>query len=321
MNIKELRERVNLTQEELSLETHIPRERIAKWESGNIQPKTLDYNTLNIFFQNREKKIRDLYNICINDAKDILLTLKSEVPWVGTPPSENKKFIEVKFFVDSEKFENWMLLCNELFSIIKIKKTPKINNSTTSVRTVCDFIRAIPNYKKFAWLLTDESEMLKETVSNEMTKIHKPIKYMEKIIESQDVTLYDISTAANLKTLFVQKEQNILGKITLPNIPKCDGAMYVTGDSMDPIIKSGDIICYKEIQDFNNIIYGEMYIVSIDMEGDEYLSVKYITRSDKGDAWVRLESYNKRHSPKDFELKYVNALALVKISIRMNTMG
>jgi hypothetical protein len=64
-----------------------------------------------------------------------------------------------------------------------------------------------------------------------------------------------------------------------------------------------------------------MYIVSIDMEGDEYLSVKYITRSDKGDAWVRLESHNKRHSPKDFELKYVNALALVKISIRMNTMG
>jgi phage repressor protein C with HTH and peptisase S24 domain len=171
------------------------------------------------------------------------------------------------------------------------------------------------------WLLTGKGEMLKEATNNEITKIHKPTKYMEKIIEAQEITLYDISAAANLKTLFVQKNQNILGKITLPNIPKCDGAMYVTGDSMDPIIKSGDIICYKEIYDFNNIIYGEMYIVSIDMEGDEYLSVKYITRSDKGDAWVRLESHNKRHSPKDFELKYVNALALVKISIRMNTMG
>jgi phage repressor protein C with HTH and peptisase S24 domain len=171
------------------------------------------------------------------------------------------------------------------------------------------------------WLLGDSEEMPKEIIDDKITKIHKPTKYMEKIIESQEITLYDISAAANLKTLFVQKNQNILGKITLPNIPKCDGAMYVTGDSMDPIVKSGDIVCYKEIYDFNNIIYGEMYIVSINMDGDEYLAVKYITRSDKGDDWIRLESHNKRHSPKDFELKYVNALALVKISIRMNTMG
>jgi phage repressor protein C with HTH and peptisase S24 domain len=144
---------------------------------------------------------------------------------------------------------------------------------------------------------------------------------MEKILEYQEIALYDIRAAANLKTLFTQKGQNILGKIALPNIPKCDGAMHVTGDSMDPIIKSGDIVCYKEIHDFNNIIYGEMYIVSIDMEGDEYLAVKYVTCSDKGDDWIRLESYNKRHGPKDFELKYVNALALVKISVRINTMG
>lgn len=171
------------------------------------------------------------------------------------------------------------------------------------------------------WLLTGRGEMLKTSIKSEITKIHKPTKYMEKIIESQEITLYDIGAAANLKTLFVQKDQNILGKITLPNIPKCDGAMYVTGDSMDPIIKSGDIICYKEIHDFNSIIYGEMYIVSLNIEGDEYLSVKYITHSDKGDNWIRLESYNKRHSPRDFELKCVNALALVKISIRMNTMG
>jgi phage repressor protein C with HTH and peptisase S24 domain len=137
--------------------------------------------------------------------------------------------------------------------------------------------KIVENYPNYSteWLITGRGEMLKETVSNEITKIYKLTKHMEKIIESQDVTLYDVSAAANLKTLFVQKDQNILGKITLPNIPKCDGAMYVTGDSMDPIIKSGDIVCYKEIHDFNNIIYGEMYIVSIDMEGDEYLSVKH----------------------------------------------
>jgi phage repressor protein C with HTH and peptisase S24 domain len=143
---------------------------------------------------------------------------------------------------------------------------------------------------------------------------------MEKIIEYQEIPPYDIRAAANLKTLFTQKDQNILSKITLPDIPNCDGAMYVTGDSMDPLIKSGDIICYKEIHDLQNIFYGKMYVISMDVAGDEYLNLKYIIHSDLGDSWVRLESHNKRHSPKDFELKYIHALAIVKISIRMNTM-
>jgi len=156
--------------------------------------------------------------------------------------------------------------------------------------------------------------------SDNITKIHKPTKYMDKILETQEITLFDIKAAANLKTLFIDKNQNILGTIRLPNIPKCDGAMYVTGDSMDPIIKSGDIICYKEISDFNNIIYGDMYLVAIDQDGDEYLTIKYITHSEKGKGWIRLESYNPRHSPQDFEMRCITALALVKISIRMNTM-
>jgi len=169
------------------------------------------------------------------------------------------------------------------------------------------------------WLLTGNGEMFKSDVPA-ITKIHKPTKYTETILESQDIALYDIRAAANLKTLLTNKSQNILGKITLPNIPRCDGAMYVTGDSMDPLIKAGDIICYKEIYNINNIIYGEMYVVSIDIEGDEYLNLKYITRSTKGAGWIQLESFNPRHSPNDYELKSVNAIALIKISIRMNTM-
>jgi len=180
------------------------------------------------------------------------------------------------------------------------------------------------------WLRTGQGYMMQsdadlyadneDNINNsEMTKIHKPTKYMEKILESQEIMLYDINAAANLKTLFAQKNQNILDKIVLPNIPKCDGAVYVTGDSMEPFIKSGDIICYKEV-DISSIVYGEIYLISIDMNGDEYLVVKYINRSDKGVGWIRLESLNERHYPQDYELKYVNAIALVKISIRKHTM-
>jgi phage repressor protein C with HTH and peptisase S24 domain len=143
---------------------------------------------------------------------------------------------------------------------------------------------------------------------------------MERILETQEINLYNINAAANLKMLLSDKDQNILGTIRIPNTSKCDGAMYVVGDSMFPIIKSGDIICYKEIQDLNNIVYGDMYLVSMDIEGDEYLTIKYITRSEKGKGWVCLKSHNELHSPQDFELKYINALALIKVSIRMHTL-
>ena len=156
-------------------------------------------------------------------------------------------------------------------------------------------------------------------VQGEVEIIHNP-KTPEPI-DDRSVTLYDITAAANLKTLFTNKQQYALGKILIPNISVCDGAVYVNGDSMYPILKSGDIIAYKEVPvEIQHIFYGEMYLVSIDVEGEEYLTVKYINQSEKGGDWIKLVSYNQHHQPKDFPLASVKALALVKLSIRMNTM-
>lgn len=156
--------------------------------------------------------------------------------------------------------------------------------------------------------------------SSEVETIYKPT-YAEKIEEEGNVILYDVEAAANLKHLFDNKDENILGMIHIPNIPKCDGAVYVKGDSMYPLLKSGDIVAYKEIPlDMQHIFFGEMYLVSIDMDGDEYLTVKYVNHSDKGDDWIKLVSYNQYHQPKDFPLSSVKAMAIIKLSIRMNTM-
>lgn len=157
-------------------------------------------------------------------------------------------------------------------------------------------------------------------IRTEVTQIFKP-KFTDSIDEEGVITLYDIEAAANLKTLLLDKSQNILGQICIPNIPKCDGAVYVKGDSMYPLLKSGDIVAYKEIPlEMSHIFFGEMYLVSIDLDGDEYLTVKYIQHSEKGEEWIKLVSYNQNHQPKDFPLSSVRAMALVKLSIRMNTM-
>lgn len=133
------------------------------------------------------------------------------------------------------------------------------------------------------------------------------------------VTLYDITAAANLKTLFTNKQQFALGKILIPNISSCDGAVYVNGDSMYPILKSGDIIGYKEISSFANVIYGEIYLVSFMIDGDEYLAVKYANRSEK-EGHIKLVSYNTHHEPMDIPFDSINAMAIVKFSIRRHMM-
>ena len=53
--------------------------------------------------------------------------------------------------------------------------------------------------------------------------IHNP-KTVE-ALDDRSVALYDITAAANLKTLLTNKRQYMVGKIQIPSIPLCDGAV------------------------------------------------------------------------------------------------
>jgi len=106
--------------------------------------------------------------------------------------------------------------------------------------------------------------------------------------------------------------------IHIPNLPKCDGAIYVVGDSMYPLLKSGDIVLYKQLRRIDDIFWGDMYLLSIDIDGEEYVTVKYIQKSER-QGYVRLVSQNPHHADKEVEISRIRALALVKASIRMNS--
>lgn len=145
----------------------------------------------------------------------------------------------------------------------------------------------------------------------------------DKIQEKQAIPLYDVQASASVVTLFRDgyKEKPI-DHISIPNLPKCDGAIYVSGDSMYPLLKSGDIIMYKKLQpSIQNIFWGEMYLVSLtNDDGDEFVMVKWVHKSDYGDEFIKLVSENRHHQPKDFHLKHVKGLALIKGSVRINSM-
>ncbi len=162
-----------------------------------------------------------------------------------------------------------------------------------------------------------------ETGNGEMFSAEPDLrKFMlrtDSAVPLQSVPLYSIEGTAGLVPLFanpsVAKPVNF---IHIPNLPKCDGAIYIVGDSMYPLLKSGDIVLYKQISDIMNIFWGDMYLLSIDLDGEEYVTVKYIQKSEN-DNCVRLVSQNQHHADKEIEISRIRALALIKASVRMNS--
>lgn len=175
------------------------------------------------------------------------------------------------------------------------------------------------------WLLTGEGTMLKTdtAIPSEATvqPIYQP-RSPEKKVDNQIINLYDFEATAGLRELLDNRHANIIDTIKIPNMPKCDGAIHIVGDSMYPLLKSGDIVFYKEVPvDVQHVFYGEMYLLSYNIDGDDYVVVKYIKKSTKGEPFVTLASQNPNHSDKDIDFRHVNAIALIKASIRINSMA
>ncbi|MPM94891.1 hypothetical protein SDC9_142040 [bioreactor metagenome] len=174
------------------------------------------------------------------------------------------------------------------------------------------------------WLMDLSPEMLLKSENghvNEPMKVYSAKKTKEAIIGIQEVPLYDLEATAGLTELFDSgKSHKILDTIKIPNLPRCDGALPITGDSMYPLLKSGDIILFKQTS-VENIFFGEMYLLSVKIDHwEEYVTVKYVQKSDKGENFVKLVSQNQHHQSKDIDVKHIIAIAMVKASIRYNTM-
>lgn len=143
----------------------------------------------------------------------------------------------------------------------------------------------------------------------------------DKSLPLQSVPLYSIEGTAGLVPIFAEQSTvKPVNFIHIPNLPKCDGAIYVVGDSMYPLLKSGDIVLYKQLNNVEDIFWGDMYLLSIDIDGEEYITVKYVQKSEH-EGYVRLVSQNQHHADKEVEVSRIRAIALIKASVRMHTIG
>lgn len=225
------------------------------------------------------------------------------------------QFIDFKGFEKKNFFENLEISASNfrsqsLFSEVGGDVIAKISSAYPEINT--------------EWLLIGKGPMLRDEYSS---VVHEPGEVYtlktDRIVKEQQIPLYDIEASAGVVELFINKSSNKpIDFISIPNLPKCDGAVYVTGDSMYPLLKSGDIVMYKELDNsIDNIFFGEMYLLSIDLAGEEFVTVKWVNKSEKGEEFIKIVSQNSHHQPKDIHLSKVKAMALIKASIRINSMS
>lgn len=150
------------------------------------------------------------------------------------------------------------------------------------------------------WLLTGEGEML--TASNEENEPQPKISY------TKGQPYYDVDFMAGFDIMV--NDQTTLPKYNIDFAPyNHDGVLWcnVTGNSMQPLISSGDIIAIKRMLEWKDfILYGEVYgVVTNDLR-----TIKIVTKSSKGDEYVRLVPANpsSEYQPQDLPVKLITQM-------------
>lgn len=174
------------------------------------------------------------------------------------------------------------------------------------------------------WLVMGRGPMIKEEQDIQTSSLTIAERFplrTDRDVDIQSIPLYEMDATAGLVSLFDTGQQIPVSHLAIPNLPPCDGALYVRGDSMYPLLKSGDIVLYRQVvPSMENILWGEMYLLSFTAGGEDFITIKYIQKAE-AEGYVRLVSHNPHHSPKDIPADTIRALALIKASVRYNTMG
>lgn len=171
------------------------------------------------------------------------------------------------------------------------------------------------------WLLSGNGSMLKDKPVLSTQEVPSFRKTIDPVHELQRVPLFRLEATMGIVPLLNNNgidPDYIVDYISIPDLAKCDGAIYATGDSMYPLLKSGDIVAYKIISP-ENIFFGEMYLLSVILDEDtSYKTIKWVQKSELGNEYIKLVSHNQHHDPKDIKISQIAAIGMIRASIRLH---
>jgi phage repressor protein C with HTH and peptisase S24 domain len=147
------------------------------------------------------------------------------------------------------------------------------------------------------WLMTGVGEML-------ATKSKEVVEVVE-----QGTPVYDIdATCGNLSRPIVFTDEHIIGHVNLPNVSSSAVIIRANGDSMTPHINDGDWIAVREVFNFNELYYGQVYLVIT----EELRLLKYLRKDEDEQNYVILRSENDRYDDIRLAKSSIRSLFIVE---------
>lgn len=130
----------------------------------------------------------------------------------------------------------------------------------------------------------------------------------ENTVEGTPVYNIDATCGPNNRDIDFTKDI-LIGSVNLPEIDKNSKIVFASGDSMFPLISNGDRIVIREIQSWDFIYYGQIYLILT----NEYRMVKYIRKHPTNDKeYIILKSKNPDFDDIELPRKEIKRLFIVE---------
>lgn len=158
------------------------------------------------------------------------------------------------------------------------------------------------------WLKTGVGEMLidkertDKTVSVPQSSISKNAR--------KGALIYDIDATCGTDGRALEfTNEKIIGSIDAPEINPNSQIIFASGDSMQPLIYSGDRIVVRRIESWDYFNYGQVYLIIT----NEYRLIKRVRRHPKDEEnLILLRSENGEYDDIDLPKKEIRYLYLVE---------
>lgn len=100
------------------------------------------------------------------------------------------------------------------------------------------------------------------------------------------VPYFDVEASAHITDMANQEHPNPEFYVDFQPFNDCSAYLPIFGESMFPMIRSGDVVAVKQITNLNVIQWGEPYLVVTNGESNDLRTVKLVFEADEKDSLV-----------------------------------
>lgn len=137
----------------------------------------------------------------------------------------------------------------------------------------------------------------------------------------QIIPLYETAPPEGLSQLLHHPETiQPTNHLQIPGLPRCDGALRIHDDGMSPLLRRGDLALYRSITPETDPFWGDMHLLGVEMEDEEYITVRYL-RPGKQEGSLELRGADPTLPGREIDRNRIRAMARIVAGIRIGGGG